>query len=142
GVNRNGLTLNHPLGSDAINGMLYLADIDTVRWFDMATGEPVDSVTVEGAQRFNDIEVAEDGTIYASQTGGDDSSSWRIYRITPDGEASVFVEGEPLNRPNGVAFDPDGNIVVVNIGSADILTFSPEGELLNTETSLDPGNDG
>ena len=40
GVNRNGLTLNHPLGSDIANGMLYVVDIDTVRWFDMKTGEP------------------------------------------------------------------------------------------------------
>src|SRR5512138_1326450 len=38
GVNRNGLTLNHPLGSDIQNGMLYVADIDTIRWFDMKTG--------------------------------------------------------------------------------------------------------
>src|SRR5687767_14058825 len=28
GVNRNGLTLNHPLGSDIANGMLYVVDID------------------------------------------------------------------------------------------------------------------
>jgi len=33
GVNRNGLTLNHPLGSDIMNGLLYVADMDTVRWF-------------------------------------------------------------------------------------------------------------
>ena len=38
GVNRNGLTLNHPLGSDIANGRLYVVDIDTVRWFDMKTG--------------------------------------------------------------------------------------------------------
>lgn len=142
GVNRNGLTLNHPLGSDIVNDRLYVADIDTVRWFDMATGEPRGSVTVEGASRFNDIEVAEDGTIYATQTGDQTSDSWRLYRITPQGQASVVVTGAPLNRPNGVAFDPQGNIVVVNIGSSDVLTFSPTGQLLRTEQSTDAGNDG
>ena len=48
----------------------------------------------------------------------------------------------PLRQPNGVAFDPQGNIVVVNIGNADVLTFSPDGKLLKTETAAQPGNDG
>jgi hypothetical protein len=143
GVNRNGLTLNHPLGSDIVNDMLYLADIDVVRWFDMNTGAPKGSVTVKGMTGFiNDIEVASDGTIYATQTGGDDPTSWRVYRVTPQGESSVFVSGPPLSRPNGIAFDPKGNIVVINIGSSDILTFSPSGQLVMTEQSSDPGNDG
>ena len=128
GVNRNGLTLNHPLGSDIINGLLYVVDINVVRWFDMETGQPRGSITVEDAQRFNDLEVAADGTIYATQTGSNDSTTWRIYRITPRGDSSVFVAGPPLRRPNGVAFDPQGNIVVVNVGTNDVLTFSPSGQ--------------
>ena len=142
GVDRNGLTLNHPLGSDIINGMLYVADINVVRWFDMESGEPRGSVVVDDAQRFNDIEVAEDGTIWATQTGTDESGTWRVYRIGPDGDSSVVVEGAPLARPNGIAFDPDGNIVVVNIGDNAVLTFSPDGELVRTEHAVDGGNDG
>jgi sugar lactone lactonase YvrE len=143
GVNRNGLTLNHPLGSDIMNDLLYLADVDVVRWFDMNTGAPRGSATVKGISGFiNDVEVAADGTIYASQTGGDDPNSWRIFKLTPQGDSSVFVSGPPLSRPNGVAFDPNGNIVVVNIGSSDILTYSPSGQLLSTEQSTDAGNDG
>ncbi len=142
GVDRNGLTLNHPLGSDIVNGLLYVADINVVRWFDMESGEPRGSVAVEDAQRFNDIEVAGDGTIWATQTGTEESGTWRVYRIGPDGDASVVVEGAPLARPNGVAFDPDGNIVVVNIGDNAVLTFSPDGELVRTEHAVDGGNDG
>ena len=142
GVNRNGLTLNHPLGSDIANGMLYVVDIDTVRWFDMKTGEPRGSTPVAGVTRFNDLEVAPDGTIYATQTGDQTPASWRVYKITPQGQASVFVSGAPLNLPNGIAFDPKGNIVVVNIGSDDVLTFAPSGQLLTTEHSTDAGNDG
>ena len=81
GVNRDGLTLNHPLGSYIRNGRLYVADIDVVRWFDMKTGAPVGSATVPGALWLNDIEVAEDGTIYATQTGTQESDSWRLYKI-------------------------------------------------------------
>lgn len=142
GVNRNGLTLNHPLGSDIANGRLYVVDIDTVRWFDMKTGQPMGAVAVPGALRFNDLEVADDGTVYATQTGGTDPGTWRVYKITPSGESSVLITGAPLNLPNGIAFDPKGNIVVVNIGNNDVLTFSPAGQLLATEQAVDAGNDG
>lgn len=142
GVNRNGLTLNHPLGSDIINGFLYVVDIDTVRWFDMKTGEPRGNIPVQGVTRFNDLEVAPDGTIYATQTGDMNSTSWRVYKITPKGEATVLVTGEPLRNPNGIGLDAQGNIVVVNIGSNDVLTFSPDGKLLATEQAVDAGNDG
>jgi sugar lactone lactonase YvrE len=118
-------------------------DGNVVRWFDLTTGTPMGSEVIEGAVSFNDLEVADDGTVYMTQTGAEDGSTpQRIYRMTADGESSIFVDGDPLSRPNGIAFDAAGNVVVVNIGSADILTFSPEGELLSTEQSLDPGNDG
>lgn len=143
GVNRNGLTLNHPLGSDVMNGLLYVADIDTIRTFDLTTGEPKSAIKVDGVTNFlNDIEVASDGTIYATQTGDQTEGTWKVFKVTPQGQSSVFVGGPPLKQPNGVAFDPKGNIVVVNIGSHDVLTFSPAGQLLSTEESIDAGNDG
>ena len=142
GVNRNGLTLNHPLGSDIANGMLYLVDINTIRWFDMKSGEPRGSVDVPSATRFHDLEVAADGTIYATQTGDQNSETWKVFKVTPKGEASVLVGGAPLRQPNGVALDAKGNVVVVNIGSNDVHTFSPSGQLIATEQAVDPGNDG
>ncbi len=54
----------------------------------------------------------------------------------------MLVDGPPLSRPNGVAFDPEGNVVVVNVGNDEVLTFSAQGELLDTERTLDPVNDG
>jgi hypothetical protein len=143
GATRNGLTLNHPLGSDIANGNLYVVDIDTIRWFDMATGAPKGEVKVEGATRFNDIEVAADGTMYTTQTGTpQDPASWRVYKVTAQGQASAIVTGAPLNMPNGVAFDGKGNLVVVMIGNNEVLTISPDGKLLSTENAVDPGNDG
>jgi len=66
GATRDGLTLNDSLGSDIIGGLLYLADRNVVRWFDMSTGEPRGNAEVEGAVSFNDLEVAEDRTVYMS----------------------------------------------------------------------------
>ena len=150
------LILNEPLGSDITRGVLYLADRDggtgpndpvvsVIRSFDMKTGMPGRSVRVEKSNGFNDIEVADDGTIYATQTGGAgdaNASQWQLWKITPDGTASIFVQGAPLRQPNGVAFDNQGNIVVVNIGTEDVITFSPDAKVVRTEKAAQSGNDG
>jgi hypothetical protein len=151
------LVLNEPYGSDIANGTLYVADRDggsapdeprvaVIRRFDMRTGAPAGEVRVERTAWINDIEVADDGTIYATQTGdrGEqaDPATWQVLKIAPNGTASIFVQGAPLRQPNGIAFDPQGNVVVVNIGNADVLTFSRAGRLLKTETAAQPGNDG
>lgn len=147
------LVLNEPFGSDIVNGVLHLADRDggtgpndpsvaVLRRFTMTTGAPAGETRVEGVAWFNDIEVAEDGTVYASVTGGNEASSWQIWKVTASGEASMFVQGAPLSRPNGVAFDPDGNIVIVNVGDDAVLTYSPEGKLIRTERAAQAGSDG
>lgn len=66
----------------------------------------------------------------------------RIYKVTPAGEPSVFLEGAPLTLPNGVAIGNDGSIVVGNMGNADLLTFSPGGKLMKTEQAAQAGSDG
>ena len=154
GGSRDGLTLNHPFGSDIYRGKLYLADSDggtadraprvaVIRMFDIRTGAPAGAIKVAEAPWLNDIAVAGDGTIYASQTGTPDGKTpMRIYKITPDGQAMVFLEGPPLSLPNGVAIGNDGSIVVVNIGNADVLTFSRGGKLLMKEQAAQVGSDG
>ena len=151
------LVLNEPYGSDIANDVLYVADRDggttasepsvaVIRKFSMVNGAPAGEIRVPQSTWFNDIEVDDDGTIYATQTGdrGDnaDPNTWQVWKITADGKASIFVQGAPLRQPNGIAFDAQGNIVVVNIGNTEVLTFSPSGQLLRTENAAQPGNDG
>lgn len=151
------LTLNEPLGSDIAGGMLYVADRDggtapddpstaVIRRFDLETGAPAGEIRVDDSPWINDLEVAEDGTIYATQTGdlgeNPDPSTWRVWEITSDGTASPFVQGAPLRQPNGIGFDPQGNIVVVNYGNSEVLTFSPTGQLVETENAAQAGGDG
>ena len=62
----------------------YVVDIDTVRWFNMQTGQPLGSAQVTGATRLNDLEVAADGTIYATQTGEKDPGE--LEGLQGDGE--------------------------------------------------------
>jgi len=151
------LVLNEPFGSDIANGILYLADRDggtgpgvpsvaVIRKFDLRTGAPVGEMRVDRVAWFNDIAVAPDGTIYATQTGAfgenPDASTWQLWRIAPDGSASILVQGAPLFQPNGVALDGAGSVVVVNMGNPDVLTFSRDGRLLRTEAAAQAGNDG
>lgn len=138
GNDRNGLVLNQPLGSAIGNGTLYVADIDHVRTFDLATGLPGAAWPVEGANGLNGIAVTADGTVYASNT----RDPQRVFKVTAAGESSIFLEGAPLMAPNGVAIDNDGNVVVVNIGNNHVMTFDAAGELINTEYSAEGGNDG
>jgi len=154
------LVLNEPYGSFLRDGVLYLADRDggtpdpanagqttpgvaVVRTFDMATGRPLKSVIVPGSTWLNDITVAADGTVYGTNTGAADKpETWQVWKLSPGGEVSVFVQGAPLNLPNGIEMDGDGNIVVVNIGTPDVITFAPDGKVLGTEQAAQAGNDG
>jgi sugar lactone lactonase YvrE len=112
----------------------------------MKTGAPVGEVRMPGVDWINDIEIANDGTVYATRTGAfgerPDASTWQVWKIAPNGTTSVFVQGAPLFQPNGIALDPQGNIVVVNIGDDAVLTFSPAGQLVKTEHAAQAGNDG
>ncbi len=138
GETRDGLELHHPLGSAVRNGVLYTVDVGYIRSFDLSSGAPIKSVEVPGSTILNGIAVTEDGTIYASNTREPEL----IYKITVDDEVSVFAEGAPLAVPNGVAIDPDGNIVVVNIADNAVISYSPDGEVARVERAVEGGNDG
>jgi hypothetical protein len=148
------LVLNEPSGSHIVNGVFYVSDRDggtspqdplvaVIRKFNMQTGAPAGEIRVAGSTGFNDIEVAPDGTIYGTVTGApNDPATWQVWKITAAGASAVFIQGAPLRQPNGITFDPQGNIVVINIGNNEVLTFSPTGQLTRTENAVQPGNDG
>lgn len=144
-----GAFINDPFGMDIVDGVLYINDrtgagtdedplVAAVTMWNVATGEWLGYHSVADSTGFNDLAVTADGTIYASES----SDPGRLFQVNADGSWSVFAEGDVLSRPNGVAIDNDGNIVVVNISSTDVLTFSPAGELLMTEHTVDGGDDG
>ena len=151
------LVLNEPLGSDIANGVLYMADRDggttptdpavsVVRKFNMKTGAPAGEIRVPSrpasttsksptTARSTRRRPALAGRIPIRRPG-------RSGRSRATATPSIFVQGAPLRQPNGIAFDPQGNIVVINIGNNEVLTFSPAGKLLKTENAVQPGNDG
>ena len=136
--------LNEPYGSDIANGMLYVADRDggttptdpsvaVIRRFNMQTGAPAGEIRVEkstvvqrhrGRRRRDDLRDADRRRRRRIPT----RRPGRSGRSRRTAAASIFVQGAPLRQPNGIAFDPQGNIVVVNIGNNEVLTFSPDGQ--------------
>ena len=151
------LVLNEPFGSDIVNGVstwptAMAAPTRTTRAsrsFAVSTCRPARRQARPAWRNQQDSTTSlspPDGTVYATETGAfgqnPDPNSWLVWKITSAGEASILIQGAPLWQPNGIALDPQGNLVVVNIGNADVLTFSPDGKLLQTETAAQAGNDG
>jgi sugar lactone lactonase YvrE len=79
--------------------------------YDLETGEQLHFVDMselyEGGHFANDLTVDADGNAYVT-----DTFSPVIYQVTPEGEASVFIEDERLNFINGIDFSPDGYLLV------------------------------
>jgi outer membrane protein assembly factor BamB len=138
GVTRDGLELHQPLGSAIKNGILYTVDTGHVRSFDLVSGQPLKSVPVPGSTILNGIAVTEDGTVYTSNS----NNPQVVYKVTANDDVSVFAEGAPLAVPNGVAIDTQGNVVVVNVNDNAVITYDLDGDVINTEHSIEGGNDG
>jgi hypothetical protein len=68
-----------------------------------------------------------DGQLYV--TGPTVSSYNNIWRIAPDGAVSIFFRG--LGRPQGMAFETDGNLLVAasHQGRRGVFRITPQGEI-------------
>ncbi|MEY4547902.1 MAG: hypothetical protein RL685_4097 [Pseudomonadota bacterium] len=88
---------------------------------------PTGTRAERGAQTFNgtrfnspnDLVERADGNVYFTdpsfQAPGNPQGSTRVYRMPPQGEATV-VDGT-LSNPNGITLSPDGNTLYVTSGS-------------------------
>jgi sugar lactone lactonase YvrE len=133
----NGATLRDPLGVIVGPDTIYVADVASVHKFDRATGEPAGVIAVSDAVRLNDMALAKDGTLYVTDSGSDDAPG-ALYRISPAGKVSVFAaRDQALERPNGVAVMPDGNIVHGGRG-VNLVFRTPQGKIIR-EQSLPTG---
>jgi hypothetical protein len=113
---RDGVTLHAPKGMAIANGVLWVADIDVVRKFDLGSGAPLGEVAVPGSTFLNDVSVAPDGAVYVSDSGFDPSfgpsGTDAIWRIAPDGALAALVRGTDLGQPNGIVATASGVYVV------------------------------
>jgi hypothetical protein len=130
---RDGVTLNAPKGMTIVGGTLYVADLGTVRLFDVKTGKASGNIDVEGATFLNDIALAPDGAVYVSDSGlkaGKDglegSGSDAIYRIDSERHVQVLMRNTDLAHPNGLSADANG-VWVVSWGSGELSHVDKSG---------------
>jgi len=114
--------LNGPKGSATDGKSLWVADIDNVRKFDLATGKLIKSIPLDGATFLNDVTIDSTGRVLVTDTGmkadaaspvGFSSSGsaaiWTLDAATD--EAKVLIKDETIGNPNGIVAGPDGTFV-------------------------------
>jgi sugar lactone lactonase YvrE len=107
--------LNAPKGMGISGNKLFVTDIDRLVMYDLASGAMLKSYPVAEPVYLNDITVAENGAIYISDNRND-----KIYILQRD-SLQLFMEGEALQRPNGLYAEK--NRLVVGSGKNNTLQF-------------------
>ena len=102
GATRDGLELHDPLGSAISSGVLYTVDSGHVRQFDLQSGRPLRSVPVPGSTLLNGIAVADDGTVYASNTRPV-GQIWKVTRFLHDCRRTAARNLIRANVPERIA---------------------------------------
>jgi len=142
------VTLNAPKGLALVDGVLYVADIDTVRMFDRKTGAPKGEVKVPGATFLNDLS-ALDGKVYltdsglkAGKEGFDPSGTDGLYVIDTKAKKptlKTLLKSKDLHNPNGVLAIRD-TLYVVTFGAAELQTYGLDGKKKGEATKLPKGS--
>lgn len=145
----NGVMLDAPKGMALVGDTLWVADITSLRGFNVITGAPVASLSVDGAVFLNDVVLGAQGTLYISDTGirfGADGMTHpgpdRIFQLNGRtvNEALRF-EGAP--GPNGLLFDESvGRLLIVPFASGTIYEWTPGSAAIDSIASGPGSYDG
>ena len=118
-----GTTLNAPKGMAIDGDVLYVTDIDCIRMFDRATGEPAGEHCLSGASFLNDLAPAQGGGVLFTDMGVDTTFSPagtdEVYRLR-DGQVRTLLADSELGGPNGV-LDTEAGPLVVTFGSGKVF---------------------
>jgi hypothetical protein len=120
---RDSVILNAPTGVAIGGRLLYVADINTIRRFDLRTGAPAGEIPVPGAASLAGMTSAGDGSVYFTDSGsgsGPEGSSpagdGAVYRLRPDGRLDTLMKGSELGHPTAIAVAGDSVWVVSRSG--------------------------
>ncbi len=111
--------------------------------YDLSTGERQQMIDLgvlkSGAHFANDIAVDDQGNAYIT-----DSKMPLIYRVTPAGEASIFVEHPDLGAApeafglNGIVFHPDGYLIAAKAANQSLYKIPIADPNAVKKVTLDP----
>jgi sugar lactone lactonase YvrE len=127
-----GARLDAPKGIAISAGVLYVADIDTLRMFDAGSGAPKGELTIAGATFLNDVAVGADGKVYVSDSGlragasGFEPTGSDAVYVVEGGAVRAIAKRPDLGRPNGLLPD-GGGVWVVTFGSGELYRLDADG---------------
>ena len=81
----------------------------------------------------NDLAFDNNGNLFVSESGIFDSTDGAVYKITPEGNVSTFIDyitTPEIHSPNGLLFDKDNNLFIVDYGTGKLLKISANGKEL------------
>jgi gluconolactonase len=100
-----------------------LAPTSTAAAPSASAAEPSALARVAGSYQFAEGPATDaHGDVYFS-----DITAGKIYKWTPDGSVSVFVDG--LSMPNGLAFAADGLLIACEGGKGRLVAIDPQGQI-------------
>jgi sugar lactone lactonase YvrE len=115
---KNKAKLDAPKGLAIAKGVLYVADITTVRMFDAKSGAPKGEVKIAGATFLNDLTAGPDGKVYVSDSGlkagasaFEPTGTDAVY-VIEGGKAKAIAKTPDLGKPNGLVVTDKGVVVV------------------------------
>jgi hypothetical protein len=130
---KNKVKLDAPKGSAIVKGVLYVADITTVRMFDLKTGAPKGDIPIAGSTFLNDVVAGPDGKVYVSDSafkmtasGGFDTTSTDAVYAIDKGKAKPLAKTTDLHAPNGLAWTDKG-LVVCSTGAPEVFRLDDKG---------------
>ena len=118
--------LNAPKGMALKEGKLYVSDIDQLVEIDIKSGKVLQKYDAPGAVFLNDVAVCGNGIVFVS-----DTRTAKIHALI-DGKFTVWMEGSPLENPNGLfteggkLFIGDNNIYEVDVKTKEIKKIISE----------------
>jgi len=144
-----GVILDAPKGMALVGDTLWVADITSVRGFDVTTGAPVASLSVDGAVFLNDVVLGAQGTLYISDTGirfGPDGMTHpgpdRIFQLNGR-TVNVALRFDGAPGPNGLLFDESlGRLLIVPFASDAIYEWTPGSAAIDSIASGPGSYDG
>jgi sugar lactone lactonase YvrE len=141
------VTLNAPKGLAIVKDVLYVADLDTVRMFDVKSGAPKGEIKLEGATFANDVAAGDDGKVYVSDSGlkmeGADfkPTGTDAVWVLEKGKARALAKSTDLARPNGLLVDGK-SLLVAPFGSNEIYRLDDKGRRSDATKLPKGGLDG
>jgi len=134
-----------PTGLKFFNGRLFAVERQGIAEIDLDKAEIVRRHPVPGAIFINDLSIAEDGTIYLTDTFRN-----CVFKLSGE-KAEILIEGSSVNNPNGILVErtrlivgitSDGTLKAVDLATKQASIFVTLGPGANMDGLVSDGKDG